>query len=117
MKINICDEHYIISSNNIHVIYILTLGRREAWIQVYLSLCFRTVRMLLELLHVLDLAGSPPGMVSYYCLFCSVLVLLGQFVFNKWKGLSSVPSLYPIPVDVVSPSGVNEECKVCHKTV
>ena len=68
----------------------------------------RTVRTLLELLHVLDLAGFPsPPIYCYYCLFCSVLILLGQFVFNKWKGLSSVPSLYPIPVVVVSPTGVN----------
>ena len=44
-------------------------------------------------------------MVSYY-LFCSVLVLLGQFVFNKWKGLFPDPFLYPIPVVIVSSTGV-----------
>ena len=60
-------------------------------------------------LHVLDLAGFPslPVRIGYYCSFCSVLVLLGQFVFNQWKGLFSVPFLYPIPVVVVvSSTGV-----------
>ena len=36
-------------SNNIHFYLHLTLGRREAWILVYRSLRFRTVRTLLEL--------------------------------------------------------------------
>ena len=41
---------------------------------------------------------------SWYGVGCSSL---GQFVFNKWKlGLFSVPFLYPIPVVVVSPTGV-----------
>ena len=63
--------------------------------------------MLLDLLHVLGLAGFPPPpppiMIAYYCLFCSALVqFVGQFVFNKWKGLFSVPFLYPIPVVILS---------------
>ena len=42
-----------------------------------------------------------PVMVSCYCSVCSVLVLLGQFVFSKWEGLVTGPFLYPVPVVVV----------------